>query len=170
MTKNFTKDLSEVSITHHRIKSLKARENERRKFSERLADFMTSKFGTIWFLTLNVLAFTLWMLINNDLIPFIKPFDRHPYHFLTLAVSLEAIILSIFVLISQNRASKVNDLREEIDLQVDIIAEQELKKLTQLLIILMEKQGIKVDRDEIFHELLRETDPTVIEKKLEKQV
>ncbi|OGB75553.1 hypothetical protein A2476_00900, partial [candidate division CPR3 bacterium RIFOXYC2_FULL_35_7] len=145
MTKNFTKDLSDISITHHRIKSLKARENERRKFSERLADFMTAKFGTIWFLTLNALIFILWILINNDFFSFIKPFDRYPFHFLTFMVSLEAIILSIFVLISQNRASKVNDLREEIDLQIDIIAEQELKRLTKLLIILMEKQGIKVD-------------------------
>src|SRR3989339_537121 len=128
MTKNFTKDLSDISITHHRIKSLKARENERRKFSERLADF------------------------------------------LTFMVSLEAIILSIFVLISQNRASKVNDLREEIDLQIDIIAEQELKRLTKLLIILMEKQGIKVDEKALLEDLDKETDTANIERKLEKQV
>src|SRR3989339_2266547 len=98
MTKNFTKDLSEISTTHHRIKSLKARENERRKFSERLADFMTSKFGTVWFLIANITLFIFWLTINNAKISFIEPFDPFPYHFLTTTVSLEAIILSIFVL------------------------------------------------------------------------
>ena len=54
--------------------------------------------------------------------PGIKPFDPYPFGFLTMVVSLEAIILAILVLISQNRASRVDDIREEIDLQVNIIA------------------------------------------------
>lgn len=170
MNKNFTKDLSITSRTHHRIRSLKAREDERRTISEKLADYLTSRFGTIWFLIVNVTIFVIWILINNKLFPNIKPFDPFPYHFLTFSVSLEAIILSTFVLISQNRAAKVNDLREEIDLQVDIIAEQELKKLTQLIIALIRKQGVKIEEDEVLKELLKETDTYTIERKLEKQV
>src|SRR3989344_3194567 len=95
------------------LKSIKAKADARRTVTEKIADAMTSNFGSNTFLLFNVFLFTAWILINTDYIEFIAPFDPFPFNLLTNIVSLEAIILAIFVLISQNRTAKVDDLREE---------------------------------------------------------
>jgi len=89
---------------------------------------------------------------------------------LTTIVSLEAIILSIFVLISQNRGSKIDDLREEIDLQVDIITESEVTKLLLLVVRLLQKNGVDISSDKELEEMLKPINEAKIEKSLEKQV
>ncbi len=152
------------------FKSLKAKANARRTLPEIIADWMTASLGSIPFLSINVVWFTTWILINVGAIPTITPFDPYPFGLLTMIVSLEAIILAIFVLISQNRASKIDDLREEIDLQVDIITEQELTKLIHMTSILMEKNGIDIQSDKDLQSMIKPTNVDRIEKILEKQV
>jgi uncharacterized membrane protein len=66
---------------------------------------MTNTLGSIWFLSLKVIWFITWILVNIGAIPGVSSFDPFPLVLLTTVVSLEAIILAIFVLISQNRAS-----------------------------------------------------------------
>ncbi|MEK7524217.1 MAG: DUF1003 domain-containing protein [Patescibacteria group bacterium] len=158
-----------VHQSRRMIRSLKQRADTRRKFSARVADFMTSIFGSITFLALNVVWFTAWILVNLNQIPAIAPFDPS-FGLLTMIVSLEAIVLAIFVLISQNRAAKVDDLREEIDLQVDIITEEEMTKLMEMVAKLMEKNGIDVSHDETLKAMLLPTNIEKIEKALERQV
>ncbi len=152
------------------IKSLKAKADARRGLAEIVADWMTNTLGSIWFLALNVLWFVLWILINISAIPGVPSFDPFPFGLLTMIVSLEAIILAIFVLISQNRAAQVDDLREEIDLQVDIITEQELTKLIHMTSILMEKNGIDLSADRELQAMIKPTNVDRIEKILEKQI
>ncbi len=152
------------------IKSLKAKEDARRKPAEIIADWMTNTLGNIYFLALNILWFIVWILINIGAISSVPPFDPFPFGLLTMIVSLEAIILAIFVLISQNRAAQVDDLREEIDLQVDIITEQELTKLIHMTSILMEKNGIDISGDKELQAMIKPTNMDRIEKILEKQV
>ena len=98
-----------------------------------LAEFLTLKFGTVPFLIANVGVFVFWILINLGDIPGIGVFDPYPFNFLTMVVSLEAIVLSIIVLITQNRQSKMEDIREQIDTEIDVRAEEEV---TMLLIML----------------------------------
>lgn len=152
------------------IRSLKSKANKKRTLPEVFADGMTATLGSIQFLILNALWFTMWIVINIGGIPVIKPFDPFPFGLLTMIVSLEAIILAIFVLISQNRASQVDDLREEIDLQVDIITEQEITKLIQMTSILMEKNGIDIQNDIDIQTMIKPINVDKIEKILEKQV
>ena len=91
-----------------------------------LAEFLTLKFGTVPFLIANVGVFVFWILINLGDIPGIGVFDPYPFNFLTMVVSLEAIVLSIIVLITQNRQSKMEDIREQIDTEIDVRAEEEV--------------------------------------------
>lgn len=156
--------------SQHVIRSLKAKYKTRRTPSEKIADWMTSNFGTTSFLLINALFFITWLLINTGFHSSLKPFDPFPFVLLTTVVSLEAIILSIFVLISQNRAAKIDDLREEIDLQVDIITESELTKLMKLNVLLLKKSGINVSSDKELAEMLKPLNEVKIEKSLEKQV
>ncbi len=161
---------TQINTSRRIIKSMKAKADARRNIAEVIADWMTHTLGSIWFLSLNVLWFSIWISINIGVIPGVSPFDPFPFGLLTMIVSLEAIILAIFVLISQNRASQVDDLREEIDLQVDIITERELTKLIHMTSILMEKNGIDVRNDTELQDMLRPTNVDKLEKILEKQI
>jgi uncharacterized membrane protein len=152
------------------IRSYKLKLDEKRSVTERLADSLTSKFGTILFLLVNILLFFGWILINLSTISFIAPFDPYPFNFLTMVVSLEAIILSIVVLISQNRDTKIANVRAEIDTRIDIIAEEEITKILELIKKLLEKNNIDISKDEALTHMLKPTDRDYMEKKFENEV
>ncbi|TSC77926.1 MAG: hypothetical protein G01um101424_60 [Parcubacteria group bacterium Gr01-1014_24] len=150
--------------------SIKAKADARRTTTERIADWMTSRFGSITFLLLNMLLFLVWILINTNQIKGITAFDPFPFNLLTTIVSLQAIILAIFVLVSQNRNLKVDDLREETHLQINLIAEKEITKLMKMLAILLEKQGVDLSQDPELKKLLKPISEEEIEKRLEKEI
>jgi uncharacterized membrane protein len=114
--------------------------NGTERFSENAVKFM----GSIGFL-LNVLLIGAWTLINLNLIPGLMPFDRFPFGILALILSAESIILTTFVLISQNRLSRQSDKRAHLDLQLGLLAEQELTAVVQMLHKLCEHEGVNVD-------------------------
>ncbi len=114
---------------------------------DRWADFLRDSFGTIWFLILNAIIFAAWLLLNSGLIPNIPIFDPYPHGFLTTAVSLEAIFLSVIVLISQNRANKIDEFREELDLQINIQAEAEITRIINMLDEIHDHLGLAAEDD-----------------------
>lgn len=158
------------SLERNHIKSLKAKYMASRSLMEKTADLLTQIFGSVPFLILNVLWFTGWIAVNQGVFPSIKTFDPFPYGLLTMIVSLEAIILSTFVLISQNRSSKIDNLREELDLHVDVVTESEITKVMKLNTILLSKIGIDLTKDKELEKMLKPLDKSSIEKSLAKQV
>lgn len=168
--KNRNSHRQENITSRHIIKSFQGQAASKRTFSEKTADFLVETFGSVIFLVLNALWFVFWIVANLGLIPGMPIFDPFPFGLLTMIVSLEAIFLSVFVLISQNRTSKVDDLREEVDLQVDVITEQELTKLMKMLALFMEKQGIDLSRDTEAQEMMQPTNMKKIQQTLERQV
>jgi len=152
------------------FRSFKAKADAKRTITEKIADSMTAKSGSSGFLLFNVAVFLLWILINTGQIELVPPFDPFPFSLLTMAVSLEAIILAVFVLITQNRTAKVDDLREETHLQINLISEKEITKLMKMLAILLEKQGVDLSQDPELKKLLRPISEEEIEKRLEKEI
>lgn len=152
------------------IKTYKAKADAKRSPTEKFADLLTIKFGSIAFLALNALWFVTWIVLNTNLIPGVKPFDPFPFGLLTMVVSLEAIILAIIVLISQNREGRVNELREEIELQLNTISEGELTKLMGLMAILLEKQGVNIKDDPELQKMLKPIDSAEIIRQLEQEL
>lgn len=152
------------------LRSIKAKADAKRTLSEKIADAMTSRFGNIGFLLFNVSIFVSWLTINTGYIDGIRPFDPSPFILLTTFVSLEAIILAIFVLISQNRSMKVEDLREEVQLQIDLIAEKEIIKLMKMTALLLKKSGIDLSEDIELQKLLKPMSEEEIERILEKEI
>jgi uncharacterized membrane protein len=149
------------------LSALKARANAERTPGQRLADRMTEGFGSSAFLIFNTMWFVVWIVWNALPVP---RFDPFPFSMLTMVVSLEAIFLSIFVLIAQNRSAKVDELRAEVDLQVNMIAESELTKLLQLVAKLAEKHGIDVAGDAELREMIAPTNLEKIERDLERSL
>jgi uncharacterized membrane protein len=152
------------------FRSIKARANAKRTSLEKMADFMTSKFGSNTFLWLNIFLFTFWLLVNTGKWQIMSVFDPFPFNLLTNIVSLEAIILAIFVLISQNRTSKVDDLREETHLQLNLISEREITKIMKMLALLLHKSGIDLSKDHELKRMMRPVSEEEIEKELEKEI
>jgi uncharacterized membrane protein len=152
------------------IRSFEAKANKDRTISEKIADLITSRFGSMGFLLINATWFLTWIIINTGKIPSIPVFDPFPFGLLTMIVSLEAIFLAIIVLISQNRASKIDDLRGEIDLQINTIAEEEITKIIELLVLLLKKNDIDVSNDSELRQMLEPTNKERIEKSLKKQI
>lgn len=156
--------------SRHLIRSLKARLDPHRTWGEKVADFLTAKLGSMAFLLLNLAIFVFWIYFNAGFFPGVAPVDPFPFHFLTFVVSLEAICLAVVVLISQNRAAKIEDLREEVDLQVDIIAETELTEVLRLLVQLLHQQNISIPNEAEVTKMLLPLDTQKIEKVLVNEV
>ena len=135
---------------------------------EKIADVIAQFSGSIQFLVLNALWFVVWILWNTA--PVVPHFDPYPFGFLTMVVSLEAIFLSIFVLMSQGRESAIAELREEIALQVNLRTEEEITKALQLLSGLYGRLGYKVGEDAELMEMLQPLDPLAIEQELAEQI
>lgn len=150
------------------IKSFKAKADAKRSPSDKFADLLTAKFGTVVFLALNIVWFVVWIVINTGMTS-IEPFDPFPFGLLTMIVSLEAIMLAIIVLISQNREARVSELREEIELQMSTISEGEVTKLIGLMAILLEKQGVKIDDPEV-KKMLKPIDSAEMIRQLEAEL
>lgn len=108
---------------------------EARTTQGRIADAITTFSGSMVFVYMHAVWFGFWILLNIGLIhiPHISEFDPFPFGLLTLIVSLEAIFLSTFVLISQNRLAQASERRAELDLQVNLLAEQKATKVLEML-------------------------------------
>jgi uncharacterized membrane protein len=151
------------------IQSFEAKELKKRSWSVRLADDLTSTFGSFSFLTFNTLFFIFWIMMNTGNIAGLSIIDPFPFPLMTTIVSLEAIILTLIVLMSQNRQSFISNLREEIDMQVNIASEREITKILQILVKIAAKQGIKLD-DKDLEEMLKNIEVSYLERKLAEQL
>ncbi len=99
--------------------------------------------GSITFVAMHIAFFAGWMTYNS--LPGWHHFDPYPFTFLTLMLSIEAIFLSAFIMISQNLDARISDRRNQLDLQVNLLAEQENTKMLLLLSRIAEKVGAEVD-------------------------
>lgn len=141
-----TTPVTNTRVRQKRIREeIKSRFEVKRSWTDAWAEFFTLKFGTVPFLLLNAVAFVFWILVNLGNIPGVGIFDPYPFNLLTMVVSLEAIALSIIVLITQNRQSKMEDIREQIDTEIDVRAEEEIT----MLLVMLEKvaQHLQVPMD-----------------------
>lgn len=156
-------------LSSHRqiIRSFRAKYNTNRKWYDKFADFMTEHFGNFTFLVFNFAWYVVWLIWNNGFIPGVPIFDTFPHNFLTMMVSLEAIFLSIFVLISQNRQSSIADLREEIDFNINVKAEKEITKILNMLDEIHDHLGLRSNEiDEELIEMKKITNLDEIEEQI----
>jgi uncharacterized membrane protein len=127
--------------SHEELKS--AFHIKRRMFDD-FSGWLTSVIGNPAFLVIHVLVFGTWVVLNaipNS--PFL--FDPFPFMLLTTMVSLEAIFLTIIVLMSQNRDQRIADIRSKLDFEVDYRSEQEITKILTMLESIQDHLGIKSD-------------------------
>jgi uncharacterized membrane protein len=150
------------TIIHLRLKA--ARE---RSLEDRIADAITGFAGRMRFVYAHIVWFTVWVLANSGRLG-VRPFDPYPYGLLTMVVSLEAIFLSTFVLISQNRLGEQSEHRADLDLHIDLLTEYELTRVLQMLDAIQDRLGIENDQDTDLLDLERETHPEEVLAEIER--
>ena len=148
------------------IQKLEAAAMAHRGAVDLIADRIARFAGRPVFLVLHVAWFTVWIAINVS--PGIRHFDPFPFTFLTLVVSLEAIFLSAFVLISQNRAALVSERRNQLDLQINLLTEQENTRMLKVLGAIAKKLGVVVTDDPSAEVLEQATRPDKLVEQIEK--
>lgn len=116
-------------LRHTTSRNVNQAVEDRRTAIQKAADWIAEFSGSIPFLLIHCLLFFGWIVINVDWIPGLPVFDPYPFGLLTMAVSLEAIILSVFVLLSQNRQVAKDRVRGDIEYDVNLKAELEIAHL-----------------------------------------
>src|SRR6185503_11113650 len=133
--------------------------------TDRLAETIASFCGSMTFVWVHVVWFGGWILMN--LIPGLPHVDPFPFTFLTLIVSLEAIFLSTFILISQNQDSRISERRSHLDLQLNMLSEQENTKMIMMLHAIAAKVGADLSQDPHLQALSEETEPERLIEQIE---
>jgi uncharacterized membrane protein len=139
------------------IRQLEDAAKQERTKSDRIAEVIANFCGSMNFVWVHVIWFGGWILLNT--IPGVEHFDPFPFTFLTLVVSLEAIFLSTFILISQNHDARISDRRNHLDLQINLLSEQENTRMLLLLKAIAEKLGCEIANESELEVLSEETDP-----------
>jgi uncharacterized membrane protein len=145
--KNAPSDQAAKNPTQFNIAAIARLEEEalnRRTRTERDSDAIVKFIGSVRFLVLHGILVFVWVILNLNLLPRVKPFDPFPFGILALVVASESVFLTICVLISQNRMARQAERRSHLDLQVGMLAEQELTTMLQMPQKLCQHAGVDV--------------------------
>ena len=137
------------------------------KWSDVMARILTNLFGSVGFLIMSLVFILAWIIVNFGLISDMRPFDPYPFSLLVILLSVFAIVLSVIVLISQNRQWRNAEIRRQIEFEVNVCAEHEVTKILAMLHEIHERLGIiKIDIE--LEHMKEKTDISEIKKAVEK--
>jgi uncharacterized membrane protein len=156
-------------VLERNIRSLqlrREREEASASIEERIAQAITRFTGSMPFVYLHVAAFGFWIVANLGWVPRVEPWDPSLV-VLAMLASVEAIFLSTFVLISQNRISAAAEKRADLDLQISLLAEHEVTKIAELVAAIAERMGIEGANDDAIEEVKHDIAPEAVLDELE---
>ena len=154
--------LSPVMERNIRALQLRRRREEKEaSVEERIAEAITRFTGSMQFIYLHLAAFGFWIVANRGWVPGIPVWDRS-FVVLAMVASVEAIFLSTFVLISQNRMAATADKRADLDLQISLLAEHEVTRLVTLVSAITDRLGVKTEADGDLEEITRDVAPEAV--------
>ena len=154
---------------HSAFRAIKAQHSGSQTKMQVLAAWLTTFASGTAFFVFHVIGFATWLIWNAGFSPLPK-FDPFPFGLLTMIVSLEAIFLSIFVLMSQGRESAIGELREELTLQVNLRIEEEVTKTLHLVAGLYTRLGHTLGNDPELKDMLQPLDPSRMEREVTEQI
>jgi uncharacterized membrane protein len=149
-----------AQVVERNIQALIDRRKEEEKnknWPDRIADSITRFTGSMRFVYIHLILFGSWILINLGWLP-LPQFDPS-FVILAMFASVEAIFLSTFVLISQNRMAALADKRAELDLHVSLLAEHEITRLITMVSEIASQMGIQASQDPELQELAKDVHP-----------
>jgi uncharacterized membrane protein len=134
---------------------------------DRLGEVVSRLAGSIYFFAAHIVGFVGWLVVNMGVIPGVVPIDPYPFSFLALIVAMEAIFLSTFVLMTQNRQTRQADHWAHLNLQIGLLGEQETTKILQMLKSVCARLGLdKVASDGELKEMVGKTSVGMLAQEL----
>ena len=156
-------------VVNRAFGAIKAKHSAERTLMQSVADRLNDFASSTLYFVLHVVWFVVWIPWNMGWLG-VRPFDPYPFGLLTMIVSLEAIFLSIFVLMAQKRESAIAELREELMLQVNLRMEEEMTKMLQLVAGLYTRLGHRVAEDPELSDMMQPLDVAGIEHEVAAQI
>jgi uncharacterized membrane protein len=150
-----------------RILALEAADKEKATTADRVAKAVTSFSGSMKFVWINALLIAGWVAFNLAP-PEPRRFDPFPFSLLTLILSVEAIFLAIFILISQNRAARVSEKRSHLDLQLNLLSEQENTRMLRMLEQIGQAVGAEISEGPEVRALAQATQPEAVSEQIDR--
>jgi len=147
------------------IRELEEAAKRERRPADRIAEAIARFCGSMKFVWVHVIWFGGWIVFN--VIPGVPHIDSFPFTFLTLVVSLEAIFLSTFILISQNLDTRITERRHHLDLQINLLSEQENTKMIAMLEAIAAHVGAEFGHDPHLKALSEQTEPERVVQQIE---
>ncbi len=157
------------SVLERNIETLnerRQREEAEASLQDKLAQAVTRFTGSMLFVYIHLAIFGFWIIANLGWIPGVPKWDES-FVVLAMWASVEAIFLSTFVLISQNRMQAAADKRADLDLQISLLAEHEITKLATLVSAIAEHIGVQTEVDEELGEIQQNVAPEAVLDKIE---
>jgi len=148
------------------IIKLEQKDKSQMTLGDKIAEIITNFSGSMLYVWIHVVGFSVWIYLNSHLSG-LKPLDPFPFNLLTMSVSLEAIFLASFVLISQNRQAALAEKRAKIDLQINMLAEQENTKLIEMVAEIQKHLGIHKRDDADIEALKKNINVNIMAESLE---
>jgi len=139
-----------------------------RTLGERIADRVTAFAGSMYSVLFHFLLYGGWLLYNSGVLP-VEPFDPYPFVMLAMTASVEAIFLTTFVLISQNRNALIEERREDLGLHVSLLTEHEITRLAQLVDLMANRLGVDEREKPELSEIKKEVAPVAVLKSIDEQ-
>lgn len=143
------------------LRRRRAEEEKRARFEERLASAITRFSGSMYFVYVHAAIYGFWIVANLGWIPGLKAWDP-TFVVLAMVASVEAIFLSTFILITQNRMAAAADRRAELDLQVSLLAEAEITKLVELVSMIAEQMNLSSAEEQEIEEMKQRVAPEAV--------
>jgi uncharacterized membrane protein len=138
-------------------------------WTARVSDAISRFVGSLWFVLFHIIVFAGWSFWNAIASPALR-FDPYPYGLLTFIVSLEGVLIGTFVLITQNRMALHSDRRDHLNLQVDLLAEQEMTLVLRMLRRISERLDVAEPEAARAQTLGRETNIFDLMRELESKL
>src|ERR671933_522660 len=157
------------SVLERNIEALKERrerEETAATVQERIAEAITRFTGSMLFVYIHLAIFGFWIVANLGWIPGVSIRDQS-FVMLAMWASVEAIFLSTFVLISQNRMQAAADKRADLDLQISLLAEHEITKLVTLVSAIADRMDVRTEVDEELDEITQDVAPEAVLDEIE---
>ncbi|NUQ16959.1 MAG: DUF1003 domain-containing protein [Sphingomonas sp.] len=143
------------------LRRRRAEEEAKAKFEERLASAITRFTGSLIFVYVHAAIYGFWIVANLGWIQVVRPWDP-TFVILAMIASVEAIFLSTFILITQNRMASAADRRAELDLQVSLLAEAEITKLVELVSMIAERMDLSTAEQHEIEEMKQRVAPEAV--------
>lgn len=139
-----------------------------RTFGERVADTVTAFAGSMYSVAFHLMLYGGWLLYNSNVFP-VEPFDPYPFVMLAMTASVEAIFLTTFVLISQNRNALMEERREDLGLHVSLLTEHEITRLAQLMDVMANRLGLDEREKPELGDIKQEVAPVAVLRTIDEE-